>query len=397
MYMGFALFSGLIATSFSMFIRFELAVPGRGLLDGNGQLYNTIITAHGVLMLLFLVSPALFGGFGNNLYKLHLCNNMDIISINDLPAPFSKESEESESQHSSDLSIKKKHELGSYLAGLIEGDGAIVVPKHDPKKYNKAYPYIKICFPMKDKPCADFLQSKLGGRVVANNSNTYVEWIISKKEELLNLVNLINGYFLLKTPKIMALNNLINYLNTRFDYKIYIAPLNQTDFYTDAWLVFKQTGLADADGNFNFYVTKRKDKNNSLRLMSQFRIELAQKSKYTDSNLYQQSDNLFPVCSQLAKFLGVNLLTRTRDTNLSKNYTTFMIIASTIKSRSKVLYFDKYPLLSSKFMNYKDWCLINDMFLMKTNKNYKHIADIKSRFNNNRVDFKWDHLNDFYF
>jgi cytochrome c oxidase subunit 1 len=63
--MGFALLSGLIATGLSMFIRLELAVPGRGLLEGNGQLYNTIITAHGVLMLLFLVSPALFGGFGN--------------------------------------------------------------------------------------------------------------------------------------------------------------------------------------------------------------------------------------------------------------------------------------------------------------------------------------------
>lgn len=65
MYLFFAFFSGLIGTSLSMFIRLELAVPGRGLLDGNGQLYNVIITAHGLLMLLFLVSPALFGGFGN--------------------------------------------------------------------------------------------------------------------------------------------------------------------------------------------------------------------------------------------------------------------------------------------------------------------------------------------
>jgi hypothetical protein len=65
LYLGFALFSGLIGTSLSMFIRIELAVPGKGILEGNGQLYNVIITAHGVIMLLFLVSPALFGGFGN--------------------------------------------------------------------------------------------------------------------------------------------------------------------------------------------------------------------------------------------------------------------------------------------------------------------------------------------
>ncbi len=65
LYLGFALFAGLIGTSLSMFIRLELGVPGRGLLDGNGQLYNVIITGHGLIMLLFMVMPALFGGFGN--------------------------------------------------------------------------------------------------------------------------------------------------------------------------------------------------------------------------------------------------------------------------------------------------------------------------------------------
>ena len=65
LYLMLALFAGLIGTSLSMFIRLELGVPGRGLLEGNGQLYNVIITGHGIIMLLFLVMPALFGGFGN--------------------------------------------------------------------------------------------------------------------------------------------------------------------------------------------------------------------------------------------------------------------------------------------------------------------------------------------
>lgn len=54
-----------MGTALSLFIRLELALPGYGMLDGNGQLYNTLITAHGVLMLLFLTMPALFGTFGN--------------------------------------------------------------------------------------------------------------------------------------------------------------------------------------------------------------------------------------------------------------------------------------------------------------------------------------------
>ena len=70
LYLLLALFAGLIGTSLSMLIRLELAVSGRGLLNGNGQLYNVIITAHGIIMLLFLVMPALFGGFVNWLVPL---------------------------------------------------------------------------------------------------------------------------------------------------------------------------------------------------------------------------------------------------------------------------------------------------------------------------------------
>lgn len=65
LYLVFALFSGIIGTTLSMFIRLELGVPGQGFLAGSGQLYNVIITAHGIIMLLFMVMPALFGGFGN--------------------------------------------------------------------------------------------------------------------------------------------------------------------------------------------------------------------------------------------------------------------------------------------------------------------------------------------
>lgn len=68
LYLVFAAWSGVIATTMSMLIRMELSNPGPGILQGNGQLYNVLITAHGLLMLFFVVMPALMGGFGEIIF-----------------------------------------------------------------------------------------------------------------------------------------------------------------------------------------------------------------------------------------------------------------------------------------------------------------------------------------
>ena len=64
-YLVVSLFSAILATTISIIIRMELAGTGNGIIMANGQLYNLLITAHGLLMLFFVVMPALMGGFGN--------------------------------------------------------------------------------------------------------------------------------------------------------------------------------------------------------------------------------------------------------------------------------------------------------------------------------------------
>jgi len=72
LYLIFAAFSGMLGTAFSLIIRFELSQPDFQFLQGNYQLYNVVITAHALLMIFFLVMPALLGGFGNYFMPLML-------------------------------------------------------------------------------------------------------------------------------------------------------------------------------------------------------------------------------------------------------------------------------------------------------------------------------------
>ena len=65
LYLAFAVCGGIIGGLMSVLMRIELMTPGDHLLHGNHQLYNVIITAHGLIMVFFVVMPAMIGGFGN--------------------------------------------------------------------------------------------------------------------------------------------------------------------------------------------------------------------------------------------------------------------------------------------------------------------------------------------
>ncbi len=65
MYIILAIIAGLIGGAFSVLFRIQLAHPGSDFLGGDYQFYNVLITAHALIMVFFMIMPALFGGFGN--------------------------------------------------------------------------------------------------------------------------------------------------------------------------------------------------------------------------------------------------------------------------------------------------------------------------------------------
>jgi len=88
LYLIISAFVGLMSVSFTVYMRLELMEPGvqymclegarllsaaaEGECTPNGHLWNVMITYHGVLMMFFVVIPALFGGFGNYFMPLQI-------------------------------------------------------------------------------------------------------------------------------------------------------------------------------------------------------------------------------------------------------------------------------------------------------------------------------------
>lgn len=58
--------------SLATIIRLEFAYPGVGILAGDSIQYLSIATAHGVIMVFFMIMPAVFGAFGNFLLPTQL-------------------------------------------------------------------------------------------------------------------------------------------------------------------------------------------------------------------------------------------------------------------------------------------------------------------------------------
>lgn len=78
---------GFVSVAFTVYMRLELMDPGvqymcmegarlfaaaAGECTPNGHLWNVLITGHGILMMFFVVIPALFGGFGNYFMPLQI-------------------------------------------------------------------------------------------------------------------------------------------------------------------------------------------------------------------------------------------------------------------------------------------------------------------------------------
>lgn len=270
--------------------------------------------------------------------------------------------------------------FSNYLAGLVEGDGTIVVPtKEGPNKNKKNYPSIQISFHLKDLPLVLIIQERLNSgslnRIKGKNAYTYT---INSLQGIETVCVLLNGF--MRTPKIYDLWNLIDWLNNEKPHlSILKKETNKEPLLENGWL----SGFIEADGHFAVRAT-----------LSQYKIECT--FQLVQSAVYHNNKESYPFMEEI----GESLCSSVKTIKKNKSRREQGVKTATLKANIEVeRYLNLFPLFGAKYLDFKDWCIVLDLFKRGVNKKkeyYDQIVSIKKRMNENRKVFQWNHLKDFY-
>ena len=275
---------------------------------------------------------------------------------------------------------------GSYLAGLWEGDGHIILPKQYPGSNKMHNPILAITFSAENEPLVQKLVECYGGRVRRKRKEEALVYIIGSHQNLLKIVSAMNGY--LRTPKIYEFNAIVDYLNDKFNAGLQRFDEDlRTPISDNYWLA----GFLDADGGFKIrYTAKRVDQITSAGRHTKERIEvkfaIEQRQFHPKTLLGFEGIMRF-----IADFFTVNLRVSQHG---GRSYW-IVEVFSIPKLQKLVDYLSMYPLRTAKFNDYKDWLqafqIVKDK-LHLTEPGKSEIALLKSRMNKRRVVFDWNHL-----
>jgi hypothetical protein len=280
--------------------------------------------------------------------------------------------------------------ISYYLAGLIEGDGHFNTPKKLKTPSGTArVAAIEVVFALKDRPTAALLQSLFGGKLydhpnkkitsplrglaLLRDEPARARWLIQDKKSVTNIINLINGK--LRTPKINSLYEMIDFLNAKGD-NIIKLPLDSSPLNSNAWLA----GFIDADGHF---AIKGFTSNPKSHLAIQFHL--------TQRKTDKSGESLEKLMLKITEFIQVKLNERV----FSEKFHQFVICTSNRVSNNILIdYLNTYPLLSSKYLDFKDWETANNIYINKLHKDpvqFEKVRNLKANMNNNRTYFSWAH------
>lgn len=267
----------------------------------------------------------------------------------------------------------------NYLTGLIEGDGTIIVPNSGK---GKNYPSIEISFHSHDLSLALAIQAKLGfGSISKTRGVNAYRLTINSNIGILSMVEILNGR--MKTAKIHSLNKLINWINEDASNKLVLKPLDIKPLDSTSWL----SGFVEADGHFSVRASKPNSTNKYGRVECQFELEQAQFTYLGHSTL--------DCLNNIAKLFKTTVKETKSDTKFPK----YRVKTTSLIGNLEVeKYFEKFPLFGTKHLNYKDWLQVLQVFKnsQSYDKKFEIAQNLRDRMNDNRKEFTWNHLQNFY-
>lgn len=285
-------------------------------------------------------------------------------------------------------------QLGYYLAGLIESDGSIITPKEN----SNNSPTISIVFHLDDKPLANHICKRLRyGSLEIIESNKAVKLYFRGKHSILKTISLINGKF--RTPKIEKLHKLIKYINKNWDEQIKnpidLLPLDNSSLDNNSWL----SGFSDGDVNININISwPDKTKNGYGQIKLTFEIV---QTRLDEEHFYRYKGIMEKIAIFLQSKLEKHSVSKYDRTGKQNVWRARIVNKKGVTTL--VNYFNKYPMFSSKHLNFLSWrnayiiLIINREHIGANKLNtYNKIKLIKDEMNAKRTIFNWDHLNNFY-
>ena len=207
-------------------------------------------------------------------------------------------------------------QFGHYLAGLIDGDG------HFSSKQQ-----LVIVFTLSDLSLAYYIKERLGyGNVrKVKDKNAYL-LIISKKDGLIKVLNLINSKLRTLNKYNQVINNILNHY--LYNTENIVFKMNINNDLNNHWIA----GFSDADASFQIKVVNRLNRSKpEIRL----NFQIDQKNK----------DVLLLIKDFFGGYIGYR---KTQDT--------YYYGSTSFGSARKVInYFDEYHLQSNKYISYLKW------------------------------------------
>ena len=404
--------------------------------------------------------PALVGGFGNKCSILFFKSNK--ISWFNKESTSSEVNKKMLLTSKNQNFKNENSNLGPYLAGLIEGDGTFAIhdTKSTAKKYRPMIIIVFKLADLPLAEYLQELTNS--GTVYRKSERGYVLWQIQDIIGVYTIVNIINGYMRTPKIEALnrTINWLNGYISVNNNSKLpstklilsqiknlEIKGLDNSPIDSNPWL----SGFTDADGHFSINIHKRTNRN-SIRVQLFYRLEIRQSyHRFTHEcsdahvmnamgdilnddttlmtmrgsyNGHVENDNenvaafsynasvpagtvdnegggqvsFFAIMSKIANYLNTSVLSRSRTVS-DKQFFSFIVMSASKSSLIKTtLYFNKFPLLSSKFLDYKSWLHILELQQNSTMTTAYLNEAIKTKtdFNKTRTTFSWNHLKNCY-